>query len=76
MGQNLYWRTIPKGKTFKEKQGDALMIALRRKFDWNPAKLTYDHIEYLTGLKDGGLTDAQAVIDAIYKHEEIQIYFE
>jgi hypothetical protein len=75
---NLYYKTLPKGKSFGEKQGDSLKIALRNKRDVDSVGVVFNgsDIEYLKGLRDGGLKDAQLVIDAIKKYEVINIYLE
>ena len=76
MGMNLYYRVITKGKTFKEKQGDALKIALRKNREVDPNGVVFNGVDipYLEGLRDGGLKDAQSVIDAIKKYEVIEIF--
>lgn len=76
MGMNLEYRPIAIGKSFTSKNGDALKIALRDKRGVNSSSTIFNglDIEYLEGLRDGGLKDAQSVIDAIKKHEVIEIY--
>lgn len=45
---------------------------LINKFGYH-GRLNHTNIEYLEGLVDGGLTDAQELIDAIHKHDVIEI---
>ena len=41
-----------------------------------PAKLNYGDISYLTALDDAGVNGANELINAIEKHDEIEIFLE
>ena len=72
MSTNLMWK--PKGS------GDCLSKDLRRvickKYGDGQCTLSFDDLDYLEGLKDAGVDDADALIDAINDHDEIIIWQE
>ena len=49
-----------------------LKFALRKRYgEPVSATMSKNHIDYLTGLKDAGIKDAEKLIDFIEKHDEI-----
>ena len=72
MSSNLGWIPV-KTNNYKWLDID-LKFALRKSWG-NPvaAKIDCCQLEYLRGLRDAGLKDAQKLIDAIEKYGEIQV---
>ena len=73
MTMNLYWTPIlpPDDNNLS----DQLKFALRKRFN-GCVEMTMNvcSIPYLQGLSDGGIKDAQKLIAAIEKHDEIRVY--
>jgi len=71
MSQNLFWE--PKATCLSKE----LKWAIEKKFDLSyRVVLTFGDINYLWGLRDAGIEDAQKLIDAIEKYNEIEIWRE
>lgn len=74
MTSNLYWEPI-KPTPSSRCLSTELKFALRKSFD-NPIRTELDEesLGYLAGLRDGGIEDAQKLIDAIKKYGSIQLW--
>ena len=70
MGCTLTWEIIPKKTNYVS--GFQLRNILESKFGY-PHILDGSHVSYLEALKDAGIEEAQELIDAIEKHDEIRI---
>ena len=55
-----------------------LMDAIKVRLDLSKGKatLTKDNIDYLLGLQDAGITDADKLIVAINQHKKVELYIE
>jgi len=73
MSANVCWRPANTGK--KDVPDDIHSI-IRDLRDGANYEMDYTDITYLEGLRDGGCKGAQKLIDAINKHEEIDIIIE
>ena len=51
-------------------------IEVRFKLSTGKATLTKDNIDYLLGLQDAGITDADKLIVAINQHKKVELYIE
>lgn len=72
MSSNLYWEPV------KPKKGKSLDTGLKYIFQkkyGSPVNIELDEtdIEYLCGLADAGIKDAQNLIDAIHEHGSIEL---
>lgn len=73
MSMNLYWE--PAHRKPSGDLSDELKFALRKRFQGHvDGILDHADIGYLQGLLDAGIEDAQALIDAISKHDSIRVY--
>jgi hypothetical protein len=64
---NLHWRPVKGGK---EVGGGAIReLLMDRKRFWDASD-----VPYLQGLRDGGVDGAAELIEAIKKHQEIELY--
>lgn len=81
MSTNLFWKpiVIVKDNILPK----ALKYALSKKyFDHDgslvsgPVELDSSHQEYISGLRDAGISGASELIDAINKHGRVEIYTE
>ena len=72
MSCTLYWRPLTKGNSVG---GTQLRQAIERRFG-REARLDIDALEFLRGLEAGGVEGATELIEAIEKHEEIDVYQE
>lgn len=76
MGTNLYWEPVER-KQNSVGGDDGLKWALRKKYGERlDVELTSRSLEYLEGLRDAGQENAQALIDAIEKHDAIRVFEE
>ena len=75
MSANLCWK--PADKDYKTLP-DALKFILRDKQGLTSEKDLYgrERLGYLRGLVDAGVEGAQELIDAIVKHEHVEIWLE
>ena len=74
MSTNLYWKPLD---TEHYNLSDKLKFAIRKKYDgFVKTKLNISDIDYLQGLSDAGISDAESVIKAIQKHGEILLFEE
>lgn len=74
MTANLYWEPIIEPK---RSLSDELKYALRKRFDierGQKQRLDESDINYLSGLKDGGVKGTDELIEAIKKHGEVEIF--
>lgn len=72
MTSSLYWRpTLPQPKGHYVETG--IKWALQKHFDMTYLNVTVgrESIPYLQGLVDGGMVEAQELIDAIENHDSI-----
>jgi len=71
MSSNLYWRP---SENYGKSLPTDLKFALREQFG-EPIKVTLSEVDisFLRGLKIGGMKSAQTLIDAIEKHERIDV---
>jgi hypothetical protein len=76
MTTNLYWR--PKAtKKNNAGQDSELKWALQKRYGCPINKIIgVSMIDYLQGLADGHVSGAQELIDAIEKHDEIELFEE
>lgn len=73
MSQDLYYRPISKKSI---SVGDfQLRNIIEKKFGYR-AVISYISIPYLEALQDAGIEGADELIEAIRKHDEIEIYIE
>lgn len=73
MSSDLYWRPYLKAA---HPLPDELKFALRNRDLFNNSlngQLTERDLDYLMGLRDGGISSAQKLIDAINKHGDIEL---
>lgn len=70
MSCTLYWVPVENDKNYIS-DGN-LRDILINKFGYH-GRLNYSHFEYLQGLVDGGRSEAQELIDAIHKYDQIEI---
>ena len=70
MSATLIWRVPKKGNSLP----DALKFALRKRYSEGVHTMTEHDLPYLEGLRDGGVDGAQVLIDAINKHDEIEVW--
>lgn len=73
MSAKLCWR--PKART-RETLPYALQSILREALGESPRTFSNKDIPYLTGLRDAKIEGAQELIDAIEKHEEVELWLE
>lgn len=74
MTMNAHWKPVIRDS---EGLGDKLKFALRRKYgDGFHARLSSSDMEYLAGLRDAGIDDASTLIDAIFEHDEVEVWEE
>ena len=72
MSMNLYWQPVVTDAT---DLSDHLKYALRKRFDGHvDVTMNESDAQYLQGLRDAGLKDAQTLLDAIAKHGEIRVF--
>jgi hypothetical protein len=71
MSSNLGWE--PEDRNIKP-LSDELKYAMRKKFS-EPVNYVLDKhdMSYLEGLRDGGIAEAQFLLDAIEKHGRIRV---
>lgn len=73
MSTNLYWEPAHRNKK-SPKGDDALKFALRKRSNGHVnMRMTQSDVPYLQGLVDAGIAAAQELIDAIEKHDEINV---
>ncbi len=73
MSATLYWRPVSVGRQTLD---DQLRFILQLEQTRGRVRFTRTNIEYLRGLADAKVKDAQTVIDAIEKHNEIELWLE
>jgi hypothetical protein len=71
MSSTLMWAPIPDGRALPYALKKALESMLDRAQTFDASNL-----EYLRGLRDGGVEGAQKLIDAIDKHETVRVWLE
>jgi hypothetical protein len=72
MSQSLYWEPADRDAF---DLSDKLKFAMRKKYQGHvDGILDHSDIGYLQGLLDAGIEEAQALIDAIAKHERIRVF--
>lgn len=76
VSRNLYYKIVKPIK--KIDLDDQLKFVIRERYGLEEGsyRLTEHNIDYLNGLKDAGIKDADKLISAIQKHEEIDIWLE
>ncbi len=74
MSATLYWRpvVVSEGQSLN----DQLRFILKLEGRQLPTRFDHTWLDYLRGLADAGITDAQTIIDAIEKHELIELWLE
>ena len=70
MSSSLYWKPISHEAHHVNTE---LKYILEKRFIAMPAVLNHEHVSYLEGLKDAGVKGADELIEAIEKHEQIEI---
>jgi len=73
MSSNLYWRPRTSGE---KPLSDELKYALKNSDKFNQdldCTIGDSWLDYLSGLRDAGIKDAQKLIDAIEKYGEIEL---
>jgi hypothetical protein len=74
VSQTLKWR--PRWQS-GDTLSDQLKYALRKRYTQGiNGYMDEDEVSYLRGLVDGGVEDAQKLIDAIEKHGDIEVFEE
>jgi hypothetical protein len=81
MSSSMYWRPVPKDLPRPELLSYDLKHRLARRF-WDhdgslngePIEFDATQIPYLEGLADGGVEDAQELIDAIREHGSVHVW--
>jgi hypothetical protein len=71
MSSNLQWQ--PLKQNWKDLSSDLKFAMRKRCHDPIDAILTSYDLLYLEGLRDAGIKDAQVLIEAIEKYDEIQV---
>jgi hypothetical protein len=69
---SLYWRPVGNGHQVGD---NVLRDAVTRRFG-RGARLDYGAMDFLRGLEAGGVEGADKLIEAIERHDEIEIYLE
>ena len=73
MSASLYWRPQPRRKTFLP---DELRFALRSTVDGEATTFDASDLDYLRGVRAGGVKGAAELIAAIRKHEQVDVWLE
>lgn len=80
MSTNAYWRPVVPKKGYE--LGDDIKRKVARRYLDHDGSLTgsvvldIDALNWLEGLRDGGVKDAEKLIGAIEKHGEIEVWIE
>lgn len=73
MSCSLYWKPVV---TESKRVGDIQLRDILKKKINLPKKLDYSDVGYLTALDDAGVKGAADLIEAITKHDVIEVYLE
>jgi len=74
MSANLCWRSVSRSRNSLP---DALKFILRDKYRLEGAQIwDIGNVSYLRGLADANVEGAQELIDAITKHNEVELWLE
>jgi len=80
MSSKLYWR--PRSTSSMLLSDDLKKILARKFWDHDgslsngPMRMNNSHLEYLCGLRDAGVEDAQKLIDGIEKFDLIEVWID